>query len=142
MIATDHSPHTPEEKLQDDIWKAVSGFPGVETSVAYFLTKGVNAGRMTLQEYVRASSEGPARTWGLYPKKGAIAIGSDADLTIVDLAKEGVIRDDELHSKNHVTPFDGTPLKGMPVATVVRGSIVMRDGQLVGTPGGRMVSRV
>ncbi len=142
MIATDHSPHTPEEKLQDDIWKAISGFPGVETSVAYFLTKAVNAGRMTLQEYVRASSEGPAKTWGLYPQKGAIAIGADADLTIVDLEKKGVIRDAELHSKNHVTPFDGTPLKGIPVATVVRGSIVMRDGQLVGTPSGRMVSRV
>jgi dihydroorotase len=142
MIATDHSPHTPEEKLQPDIWKAISGFPGVETSVAYFLTKAVNAGRMTLQEYVRASSEGPAKTWGLYPQKGAIAIGSDADLTIVDLAKEGVIRDDELHSKNHVTPFDGTQLKGMPVATVVRGSIVMRDGRLTGAPSGRMVSRV
>jgi dihydroorotase len=142
MIATDHSPHTPEEKLQPDIWKAISGFPGVETSVAYFLTKGVNAGRMTLQEYVRASSEGPAKTWGLFPQKGAIAIGSDADLTIVDLTKEGVLRDDDLHSKNHVTPFDGTPLKGMPVATVVRGRVVMRDGQLVGAPGGRMVSRV
>jgi dihydroorotase len=142
MIATDHSPHTPEEKLQPDIWKAISGFPGVETSVAYFLTKGVNAGRMTLQEYVRASSEGPAKTWGLYPQKGAIAIGSDADLTIVDLAKTGVIRDDELHSKNHVTPFDGTQLKGMPVATVVRGTIVMRDGQLTAAPGGRMISRV
>jgi dihydroorotase-like cyclic amidohydrolase len=139
MIATDHSPHTREEKLNDDIWKAISGFPGVETSVAYFLTKAVNTGRMTLQQFVRASSEGPAKTWGIYPQKGAIELGSDGDLTIVDLAKEGVIRDDDLHSKNHVTPFDGTPTKGAPVATIIRGRVVMRDGALVGEPGGRMV---
>jgi dihydroorotase len=139
QIATDHSPHTQEEKLTGDIWTAISGFPGVETSVAYFLTYGVNAGRMTLQEFVRATSEGPAKTWDMYPQKGAIAIGSDGDLTIVDLNKEGVVRDDELHSKNHVTPFDGDKLKGMPVATIVRGQVIFRDGQIVGSPAGRMV---
>lgn len=142
MIATDHSPHTAEEKLNDDIWKAISGFPGVETSVRFFLTYGVNAGRMTLQEFARATSEGPAKTWDIWPQKGAIRIGSDADLTIVDLAKEGVIRDSELHSKNCVTPFDGTPTKGAPVATIVRGRIVMREGELIGEPGGRMVRPV
>jgi dihydroorotase-like cyclic amidohydrolase len=77
--------------------------------------------------------------WDMYPQKGAIRIGSDGDLTIVDLAKTGVVRDDDLHSKNHVTPFDGDKLKGMPVGTIVRGSIIMRDGELVGTAGGRMV---
>jgi dihydroorotase len=139
QIATDHSPHTQEEKLTGDIWTAISGFPGVETSVAYFLTYGVNAGRMSLQEFVRATSEGPARTWDMWPQKGAIRIGSDGDLTIVDLKKQGVIRDDELHSKNHVTPFDGDETVGGPVATIVRGQLVMREGQVVGTPAGRMV---
>ncbi|MEX2547995.1 MAG: allantoinase AllB [Chloroflexota bacterium] len=138
-IATDHSPHTAEEKLTDNIWTAISGFPGVETSVRFFLTFGVNAGRMTLQQFVRASSEGPAKMWDMYPQKGCIALGSDGDLTIVDLAQEGVIHEDELHSKNHVTPFDGTATKGAPVATIVRGQIIMRDGQLVGSPAGRMV---
>jgi dihydroorotase-like cyclic amidohydrolase len=139
QIATDHSPHTAEEKLNDDIWKAISGFPGVETSVAYFLTHGVNAGRMTLQQFVRATSDGPARTWDMWPQKGAIRIGSDGDLTIVDLKKAGVIRDDELHSKNHVTPFDGDETLGGPVGTIVRGQIVMREGEIVGTAAGRMV---
>ena len=139
QIATDHSPHTQEEKLTGDIWTAISGFPGVETSVAYFLTYGVNAGRMTLQEFARATSEGPAKTWDMYPQKGAIRIGSDGDLTIVDLNKEGVVRDDDLHSKNHVTPFDGDKLRGMPIGTIVRGQVIFRDGQLVGTPAGRMV---
>jgi len=142
MIATDHSPHTAEEKLNDDIWKAISGFPGVETSVRFFLTNGVHTGRMTLQQFVRATSEGPAKTWDIYPQKGTIAIGSDGDLTIIDLNKEGVIRDDDLHSKNHVTPFDGRKTKGQPVATIVRGRIVMKDGELVGEPTGRMVRPV
>lgn len=139
MIASDHSPHTAAEKLQADVWKALSGFPGVETSVAMFLTGAVNTRQMTLQQFVRATSEGPATTWDIWPQKGAIRIGSDADLTIVDLHKEGVIRDDELHSKNHVTPYDGTRTSGAPVATIVRGRIVMRDGALHGNPAGRMV---
>ncbi len=142
MIATDHSPHTAEEKLNDDIWKAISGFPGVETSVRFFLTNGVHTGRMTLQQFVRATSEGPAKTWDIYPQKGTIAIGSDGDLTIIDLDKEGVIRDDDLHSKNHVTPYDGRKTKGQPVATIIRGRIVMRDGELVGEPGGKLVRPV
>ena len=75
----------------------------------------------------------------MWPQKGAIRIGSDGDLTIVDLNKEGVIRDDDLHSKNHVTPFDGDRTKGAPVATIVRGQIVMREGELVGQAAGRMV---
>ncbi|HET9457660.1 MAG TPA: dihydroorotase family protein, partial [Candidatus Limnocylindrales bacterium] len=139
QIATDHSPHTSEEKLTDSIWTAISGFPGVETSVSYFLTYGVNAGRMSLQELVRATSDGPARTWDMWPQKGAIRLGSDGDLTIVDLKKEGILRDDDLHSKNHVTPFDGDAIKGAPVATIVRGQIVMREGEIVGQAAGRMV---
>ena len=141
-IATDHSPHTREEKLNDDIWKAVSGFTGVEVSVRLFLTYGVNAGRLTLEQFARASSEGPAKTWGIYPQKGAIRAGSDADLTIVDLEKTGVISASRLHSKNNITPFDGHRTKGEAVATICRGRIVMRDGELVGEPRGRMVRPV
>jgi dihydroorotase len=137
-IATDHSPHTLQEKMNDDIWKAISGFAGVETSVRLFLTYAVNAGAMTLPQFVRASSEGPARTWGLYPRKGAIRVGSDADLTIVDLDRQGVIRAAEMHGKNNHNPFEGHQTKGAPVATIVRGHMVMRDGQLVSDPRGRM----
>lgn len=141
-IATDHSPHTREEKLNDDIWKAISGFAGVEVSVRLFLTYAVNAGRMTLQQYVRVSSEGPARTWGLYPRKGAIQIGSDGDLTILDLQREGAIDSARLHGKNNITPFDGHRTRGEAVATVVRGQLMMRDGELVGRPAGRMTRPV
>lgn len=138
-IATDHSPHTLEEKLNDDIWKAISGFAGVETSVRLFLTYGVNSGRMTLQQFVRVACEGAARTWGVYPRKGAIRVGSDADLTVVDLDRTGSIEAARMHGKNNHNPFEGHRTRGEAVATIVRGAFAMRDGELVGEPRGRMV---
>jgi dihydroorotase len=138
-IATDHSPHTKEEKMHDDIWQAISGFAGVETSVRLFLTYGVNAGRMTLPQYVRASSAGPARAWGMYPRKGSIRVGSDGDLTILDLHQTGVIDAARMHGKNNHNPFEGHRTTGAAVATIVRGQIVMRDGELIGQPRGRLV---
>ena len=139
-IATDHSPHTRDEKLGDNIWTAVSGFCGVETSLRIFLTEGVHAGRLSLQQLVRAMAEGPARTWGLFPRKGAIQVGADADLTIVDLERRGTIREAELHGKNNLTPFEARPTRGAAVATIVRGDVVMRDQQMLRAPGGRMLA--
>jgi len=140
-IGTDHSPHTREEKLHDDIWRSVSGFTGVETAVPLFLTHAVRARRMTLEQYVRASSEGLARAWGLYPRKGDIRVGADADLTIIDLDAQGVIREADLHGRSDLTPFEGQPTTGRPVATIVRGRAVMLDGQLMGEPSGMLVRR-
>jgi allantoinase len=106
------------------------------------LLNQVNKGRLTLNHYVKVASEGPARAWNMYPRKGCIAIGADADFTVVDMEKKGVVKADELHSKNKVTPFDGFEVKGMPVATIVRGRIVMRDGKVEGAPAGRLVTPV
>lgn len=139
MIATDHSPHTREEKLNDDIWKAISGFVGVETSVQVFLSEAVNKGKMTLPQFVKVTSKNPAEAWNMAPQKGLLRVGSDGDLTIVDLNKEWVIDSSRLHSKNTVTPFDGWRGRGQAVATIVRGQIVMKNGELVGKPAGRMV---
>lgn len=138
-IATDHSPHTHEEKLNDDIWKAISGFAGVETSVRLFLTYAVNEGRMSLEQFARASSEGLAKAWGMYPRKGAILVGSDADLTIVDLDVEDTIEEARLHGKNNLNPFEGHRTKGAAVGTIVRGNVVMENGELVGSPAGQLV---
>jgi dihydroorotase/allantoinase len=132
-IATDHSPHTVEEK-DKNIWDAIPGFCGVETNVPLMLT-AVNEGRMTLNQYVKAASEGPAKIWNIYPQKGSLNIGSDADLTIVDMKKEGEIKTEKLHSKSKVTPFDGFKVKGMPVCTIVRGQFVMKDSEIVGKSG-------
>ncbi|PYS07495.1 MAG: allantoinase AllB [Acidobacteria bacterium] len=146
MIATDHSPHTLEEKgtdmtgklLKPAIWDCVSGFAGVETGVPLMLTE-VNKGRMTLNQYVKVASENPAKVWQLYPRKGAIRLGSDGDLTIVDMDKEAVIDANKLHSKNKPTPWHGWKVKGLPVCTIVRGHVQMRDGEPIGKPIGRML---
>jgi len=145
MIATDHSPHTLEEKgsdingklLKPAIWDCISGFCGVETGVPLILTE-VNKGRMSLNQYVKVASENPARVWQIYPRKGAIRLGSDGDVTIVDMDKEATVDATKLHSKNKPTPWNGWKVKGVPVATIVRGHVQMRDGEPVGKPIGRM----
>ena len=139
MIATDHSPHTLEEKLKENIWEAIPGFCGVETSVPLMLTQ-VNAGRLTLNQYVQVASENPARVWGMYPKKGRLAVGSDADFTLVDMKQEGVIRSERLHSRSQVSPFDGYKVKGLPVYTIVRGNVVMQHGEVNPAPIGKLVT--
>lgn len=143
MIATDHAPHTPEEKLHDDIWRADCGFPGVETQMALMLTQ-VAAGRLALTDYVRLSATAPARAFGLYPAKGALLPGADADLVLVDLHRGATIRAAALHSRARITPFEGMAVRGGPVHTLVRGRFVMRDGALVpATRGwGRSVRRI
>jgi dihydroorotase (multifunctional complex type) len=140
-IATDHSPHLPSEKLKADIWQAVSGFASVEISLRLFLTYAVHAGRMSLEQLVRATSYAPARAWDLYPRKGALQVGSDADLVVVDLEKEDTIAAERLHGKNNLNPFDGRRTRGAAVATLVRGHVVMQDGELLGPPLGKMVRR-
>lgn len=137
-IGTDHAPHTAAEKSGSDIWKVISGFVGVETAVPLMLTQ-VNAGRLSLSAYVRLTSENPARLFRLYPRKGAIEIGTDADFTIVDMHKKGIVSSERLHSRSRITPFDGWPVAGMPVCTIVRGQIVMRDGVVSGKSVGRHI---
>ncbi|MCB8888992.1 allantoinase AllB [Vreelandella malpeensis] len=130
MIATDHAPHTPQEQYNDVIWEADCGFPGVETQMPLMLT-AVNDERITLQEYVRVSAVAPAKAWGLYPRKGALIVGADADIAIVDLSREERIDQETLHShRARATPFHDWPVKGMPVHTLVRGRFAMRDRQL------------
>ena len=145
MIATDHSPHTLEEKgcditgkmLKPTIWDCISGFCGVETAVPLMLTQ-VNKGRMTLNHYVRVAAENPAKVWQIYPRKGTIRLGADGDVTIVDMNKEGTIDANKLHSKNKPTPWHGWKVKGMPIYAIVRGTVQMKDGEPVGKPLGRM----
>ena len=130
VIATDHAPHAREEKTRNDIWTVDCGFPGVETQMPLMLTE-VNAGRMSISDYVRMSSYNPARIWGLYPRKGALMPGSDADIAIVDLAREHVIRDAEIQSRSKISPWDGRRVKGLPIHTLVRGRFVMKDRKLI-----------
>jgi dihydroorotase len=136
MLASDHAPHTAQEKLAGDIWTAHAGAVGVETSLPMVLSRAVASGRLTLQRLVAVTSAEPARVWGLSGRKGAITVGRDADLTIVDPTREQVIDESRLHGRSSLSPFRGELVRGLPVATIVRGRVVMRDGDSIGTPAG------
>jgi dihydroorotase len=135
MIATDHAPHAPAEKSTNDIWSADCGFPGVETQMPLMLTE-VAAGRLTICDYVRLGAANPAKTWGLYPAKGVIQPGSDADIVVVDLGRTGTIDDAVLHSRSKITPWHGRPVRGLPIHTLVRGRFVMKDRALIAATRG------
>jgi dihydroorotase (multifunctional complex type) len=142
VIASDHAPYTVEEKEVGwtNIFEARSGGPGVETTLPLLLNC-VNEGRISLTRLVEVFAMNPAKILGLYPRKGAIAVGSDADLVIVDLDGESKIDAQSLHSKQKISPFDGKKVKGKPILTIVRGSIVMEDGEIIGKPGnGKFIS--
>ncbi|MFT7391099.1 MAG: dihydroorotase [Paracoccaceae bacterium] len=143
MIATDHAPHTPEEKRKDVIWDADCGFPGVETQMPLMLTE-VAAGRMSLEHYVKISSANPARAFGMWPMKGRLAVGAHADIAAVDLLRRETVAAARLHSRGKITPFEGRETVGAPVHTLVRGRFVQRDRQMVeGMSGfGRQVTSI
>jgi dihydroorotase len=133
MIASDHAPHTAEEKALP-LWEAPAGLCGVETFVPIMLNE-VNKGNLTLNNFVRLASEAPAKIWGIYPQKGNLFPGADADITIVDMNRKSKICVDKFHSKSKTSPFDGTEIQGIPVCTIVRGSFIVRDGLFTGNKG-------
>jgi len=138
VIATDHAPHSIKEKTTDNVWEAACGFIGVETALPLMLSQ-VNKGRISLEYYSKLVSENPARIWKLFPQKGTIQIGSDADFVLVDLKREGTIEAKNLHSKDRLTPFNGWHVKGLPKYTILRGKVIMEEGVVLGTPSGKWV---
>lgn len=129
MIATDHAPHSVEEKTRDDIWTVDCGFPGVETQMPLMLTE-VSRRQASLSDYVRWSAESPAKCWGLYPTKGALMVGSDADLAIVDTRRDWTIDDAETQSTAKISPWHGMKATALPIHTIVRGRFAMKHRML------------
>jgi dihydroorotase len=127
VIGTDHAPHTLEEKARP-YPASPSGMPGVQTLIAVMLTH-VAAGRLTLERFVDLTSAGAQRIFGI-AGKGRLAVGWDADLTVVDLKARRTIRHADMASRVGWTPFDGMQATGWPMATIIRGTVVMRDGEL------------
>jgi dihydroorotase len=128
VLGTDHAPHTREEKAQP-YPKSPSGMPGVQTLVPVMLTH-VNEGRLSLARFVDLTSAGPERVFSI-ESKGRIALGYDADFTIVDMKAQRTIRHADQATRSGWTPFDGFEAKGWPIATIIRGETVMRDGAVV-----------
>lgn len=128
VLGSDHAPHTREEKARP-YPASPSGMPGVQTLVPVMLTH-VAEGRLTLERFVDLTSHGVNRVFGL-ADKGRLAVGYDADLTVVDLKARRTITHDWMATRAGWTPFDGFEAKGWPMATIVRGKVVMRDDEIV-----------
>ncbi|WP_332066091.1 dihydroorotase [Bartonella sp. CB189] len=128
VLGSDHAPHTLEEKHKPYFFSP-SGMTGVQTTAAIMLTH-VNAGKLSLERFVDLTSHGPSRIFGI-SRKGRIAVGYDADLTIVDLKREGVITNALVGSRAGWTPYNGKKVKGWPVGTIIRGMRVMWEGEVV-----------
>jgi dihydropyrimidinase len=144
LIATDTCTFTTKQKAMwgGDFTKIPYGMPGVETMVPLMHTFGVGGGRFSLNRFVQLVSTNPARLHGLYPTKGTLAIGADADVVVFDPKKRFVISPKRLQTNCDWSPFDGFKLTGYPALVFSRGRLVARDGKFVGTVGGgRFVRR-
>ncbi|NWF93847.1 MAG: amidohydrolase family protein [Syntrophaceae bacterium] len=143
MVNSDHCPYPASEKEGgwNDIWSAPFGIPGVET-VTPLLLDGVAHGRITISQVVRVRSERPAAIYGLTGQKGSLSVGCDADLIFVDMRRKRVLDNSKVVSKCGWTPYHGREITGDVVMTMVRGKIVMQEGEVIGEPGwGRFVTR-
>lgn len=130
------------ENKRGDIWTALPGFGGAAMILPILLSEGVHKGRISLERVVEVTSYNVANVFNLYPRKGTIMVGSDADLAIVDLNLEKVVTPEVLQSWADFSVYDGWKVKGWPVMTFVRGKVVMRDGQVVGPRGhGQYIKR-
>lgn len=140
-VGSDHCSYKRERKT-GSLWEAMPGFPGVSTILPVMLSEGVNKGRMTLQRLVEITSYNTAKIFNLYPAKGTIQIGSDADLVLVDLTREQTLRPEHLHSNADFSIYENWNLKGWPVMTLVRGRVTMQNGEILdGSGNGRFIKR-
>jgi len=134
VVGSDHvvawEPASREAMYRRSIWDCRTGFSRVETFLPVMLTHGVHEGRITLERLVQVCCENPARIYGLFPRKGTIAVGADADIAIWDPDRKVTISQSLLHHGSDYTPYEGFEVTGWPVTTMVRGQLVVRDGTL------------
>ncbi len=145
VVSTDHCPFCFKEQKEmgrDDFTKIPNGGPGVEHRLSLVYTGGVHGGRFNINRFVQLVSTAPAKLFGLYPRKGTVAVGSDADLVLWDPNKEEVISAQSHHMRVDYSMFEGIKIKGMPRQVLVGGRVVIDNGKFVGKPGsGRFLKR-
>ena len=120
---------------KDDFSKIPNGMPGVETRLPLLYHFGVNAGRFSINRFVELVATGPARLFGLLPRKGAIVIGADADLVIWDPNKEHRLTKENLHMNVDYSPYEDITVKGYPALVLQRGKVIVEDNSFVGQVG-------
>src|SRR5207237_6998678 len=131
--ASDHSPCPPAMKETSDIWSAWGGLAGIQTMLSVMLTEAVHRRTVPLPRIVQLLCTNPSRRLGLYPRKGVLQPGSDADIAVIDLDREFTVRTDDLLTRWPVNPFIGRALRGRVLATFVRGTPVFRNGSICAT---------
>ena len=136
VIDTDHCSYTVKQKLSfSNCLNILAGIPGSETLLPLIYTKGVKENHFDIKKMVNLLSTNPAKIFGLYPEKGSLEVGTDADLVIFDPKKEIIISDSGQHTAAGYTPFDGFKVKGYPTTTVLRGKIIVNDNKFYGEKG-------
>jgi len=141
VISTDHVPRKFVTK-KGNIWKCSAGFPGTATLLPIVLSEGYHKRGLSLERIAELLSENPAKLFNMYPRKGSLQVGSDADLTIVDLNLKKKVKATELGSFSDYSLYDGWVLTGWPVLTMVRGQVVMREGKIITKQGyGKFIPR-
>jgi dihydropyrimidinase len=145
VVSTDHCPFCmkgQKELGKDSFAKIPNGMPGVETRLYLLWDGGVKAGRISMNRFVEITATAPAKIFGLYPKKGTIAVGADADLLVWDGEKKHVLSEKTLHMRVDYSPFEGREVVGAPTHVLSRGKVVVENGKYVGKMGdGRFVKR-
>jgi len=137
IVTTDHCSYTPAQKRSATSWcEAWPGVPGSETLLPLMYSEGVGKGRLKRGDLVRLLAGNPARIFGLYPRKGVLAVGSDADIVIFDPMKQVTITASRLHSAALYTPFAGWSVQGYPITTILRGRVIYAEEEFCGELGG------
>lgn len=140
LVCSDHAPHSPEEKAAD-LWHAPAGAATIET-MPLVLLDAASKGRLSLNKVAEVLSEKPAKMFGTYPMKGAMLPGADADFVVVDMEKEYVFHQEQMHSRTKMSPYDGWTFKGKPVKTILRGVTTAENGEIVGGPRGHFIKPI
>jgi dihydropyrimidinase len=142
--ATDHTTWMAKQKMDPslDFAEIPGGVSNVQTSIGMLYAEGVQAGRIPITTFVAVTATNPAKLFGLWPRKGCLAVGSDADLVVLDPGRPFRVTASAMESRSDFDPYEGYEARGWPVITISRGDVIMRDGQVLGKPGrGRLLSR-
>ena len=141
ILSSDHAPYRFDDQgkklhgMRAPFRKVANGLPGLETRAPILFSEGVVAGRIDIERFVALNSANAAKIYGIYPRKGTISIGADADIAIWDPEKKVVIRNADLHHNVDYTPFEGMTVQGWPMTVLSRGEVVCDDWRLLGVKG-------